>query len=168
MTAERAPVMARLCQHAVMERADGSGHRVRQIVTWVGILAALAVSFFLVGPIFSVVHSVTGGSMAADVAVGVLFVIAPMAAIIGYAYLARRRGWPQSWGWWLLVLYLPAFDLEPFSRFGTNTALQHRLDTQLPGFLVGMLAGFVLLMMLFVVPGLIVTRLRRRRRVGDK
>lgn len=151
-----------------MERADGGGHRVRQIATWVAIFAALAMSFFLVGPIFSVVHSVTGGNLAADVAVGVLLVISPVAAIIGYAYLAHRRGWPQSWGWWLLVLYLPAFDLEPFSRFGTNTALQHRLDTQLPGFLAGMLTGFLLLVMLFVVPGLIVTRLRRRRRVGGR
>lgn len=86
-----------------------------------------------------------------------------MAAVVGYAYLAHRRGWPQSWGWWLLVLYLPAFALELFGRSGTNVALQQRVDTQLPGLLAGMLAGLLILVTLFVVSGLIVSRLRRRR-----
>jgi len=139
--------------------------RATQIAAAVAILAALAASFFLTGPMVSVLHSVTGGNQAADVLAGVLLLIAPLAVIIGYAYLAPRRGWPASWGWWLLVLYLPAFALEPFGRSGTNTALQRRADTQLPGLLPGMLAGLLGLVALFVVPGLIVSRRRRRHQM---
>ena len=146
-----------------MSQTRRPGRRIRQIAAAVAILVILAASFFLAGPIISALHTVTGGNRAADAAAGVLLLIAPMAVVVGYAYLAHRRGWPQSWGWWLLVLYLPAFALEPFGRSGTNIALQQRVDSQLPGLLAGMLAGFLILVTLFVVPGLVVTRLRRRR-----
>lgn len=131
----------------------------------VAILAALAGSFFLSGPMASVLHRVTGGKRTADVVAGVMLLIVPMAAIIGYAYLAQRRGWAASCGWWLLVLYLPAFALEPFGRSGTNIALQRRVDTQLPGLLAGMLAGLLGLIALFVGPGLVVSRRRRRHQM---
>jgi hypothetical protein len=112
-----------------MSRDRRRGRRARQIVAAVAILAALAGSFFLSGPMASVLHRVTGGKRTADVVAGVMLLIVPMAAIIGYAYLAQRRGWAASWGWWLLVLYLPAFALEPFGRSGTNIALQRRVDS---------------------------------------
>jgi hypothetical protein len=146
-----------------MSQTRRPGRRIRQIAAAVAILVILAASFFLAGPIISALRTVTAGNRAADAAAGVLLLIAPMTAVVGYAYLAYRRGWPQSWGWWLLVLYLPAFALEPFGRSGTNIALQQRVDTQLPGLLAGMLAGLLILVMLFVVPALVVTRLRRRR-----
>ncbi len=147
-----------------MSQTRRPGRRIRQIAAAVAILVILAASFFLAGPIISALHKVTGGNQAADVAAGVLLLIVPMAAVIGYAYLAHRRGWPQSWGWWLLVLYLPAIALEPFSRSGTDVALQQRVDTQLPGLLAGMLAGVLILVALFVVPALILRRRRQTRR----
>jgi hypothetical protein len=146
-----------------MTQTRRPGRNIRQIAAAAAILAGLAASFFLTGSVISALHSVTGGNRAMDAAAGALLLIAPMAAIAGYAYLAHRRGWPESWGWWLLVLYLPAFALEPFGRSGTNIALQQRVDAQLPGLLAGMLAGLLILVTLFVVPGLIVSRLRRRR-----
>jgi hypothetical protein len=85
-----------ICQHVVMSRTRRSGRRVRQIAAAVTILVALAASFFLTGPMISGLHSVTRGNEAADVAVGILLLIAPMAAIVGYAYLAHRRRWPGS------------------------------------------------------------------------
>jgi hypothetical protein len=97
--------------------------------------------FFLSGPLISAVHAVTGGSWGADLALGIAFVLVPLAVIFGYGYLAHRRGWRQRWGWFLLVLYVPAIDLEPFSRSGTNTQLDHQVDAQLPGILGGMGIG---------------------------
>ena len=139
------------------------GRGLRQAAAAVAVLGALAASFFLASPMISALHEVTGGNQAADVTTGIVLVLVPMAAIVGYAYLAHRRRWPGSWGWWLLVLYLPAFSLEPFSRSGTNIALQRQVDTQLPGLLAGLLAGLLVLVALFVVPGLILSWLRRRR-----
>jgi hypothetical protein len=150
-----------VCQHAVMGDVRGGGRRGHHIAAAVTVLAILAASLFLTGPMTTAVRSVTGGNWAVDVAVGVLLVIAPMAAVVAYAFLAPRRRWPQSGGWWLLVLYLPAFDLEPFSRYGTNTRLQHRINTQLPGLLGGMLAGVLLLVACFAVPVLMARHKRR-------
>jgi hypothetical protein len=97
--------------------------------------------FFLSGPLVSAVHTVTGGNWGADLALGIGFVLFPLAVIFGYGYLAHRRGWRDHWAWWLLVLYVPAIDLEPFSRSGTNTQLDHQVNTQLPGLLGGMGIG---------------------------
>lgn len=149
-----------------MSRTRRPGRRVSQIAAAVAILPVLAGSFFLTGPMISALHGLAGGSQAADVTAGFLLLIVPMAAVIGYAYLAHHRSWPESWGWWLLVLYLPAFALEPFGRSGINSALQHQVDTQLPGLLAGMLAGLFALVALFVVPGLVARRRRRRRQVN--
>jgi hypothetical protein len=97
--------------------------------------------FLLSGPLISAVHAATGGSWGADLALGIGFVLFPLAVICAYGYLAHRRGWRQWWGWFLLVLYVPAIDLEPFSRSGTNTGLDHQVDTRLPGLLGGMGIG---------------------------
>jgi hypothetical protein len=87
------------------------------------------------------VQAVTRGDWGADLAFGIGFVLFPLAVIFGYGYLAHRQGWRDRWGWWLLVLYVPAVTLEPFSRSGTSTGLDHQVDTQLPGLLGGMGIG---------------------------
>jgi hypothetical protein len=126
------------------------------------VLAGLAGLFFLINPLVTAVHTITGGNSGADVALGLGFVLFPLLVMIGYADLARRRGWRQQWGWWLLVLYLPAFELEPYGRAGTNTQLQYRLDTQLPGLLGGMAIGVGVLVLAVAV--LVVLAKRRQRR----
>jgi hypothetical protein len=115
---------------------------------YAGVVAALLVLlvvgaglFFLSGPLISAVHAVTGGDWGADLALGIGFVLVPLAVIFGYGYLAHLRGWRQRWGWFLLALYVPVIDLEPFSRSGTNTQLDHQVDTRLPGILGGMGIG---------------------------
>ena len=126
------------------------------------LLVAGAGLFFLSGPLISAVHAATGGSWGADLALGIGFVLFPLAVICAYGYLAHRRGWRQRWGWFLLVLYVPAIDLEPFSRSGTNTQLDHQVDAQLPGLLGGMGIGLAVLAagvaVLFVL-----AKLRQRR-----
>jgi hypothetical protein len=125
--------------------ASRGGGKGRQVVGVVAALAALLVmgviGFLLSGPTVSAVRDVTGGRWGADVTVGVLLLVLPVAVMIGYAPLARRRHWPRWPAWCLLVLYVPAFELEPFGRNGTNTALDQQVNTQLPGLLGGMLAG---------------------------
>lgn len=56
------------------------------------------------------------------------------------------------------MLYVPAVELEPFSRSGTNTQWQDQVDTQLPG----LLAGILLLAACLAVPALIAARRKRR------
>jgi hypothetical protein len=149
--------------------AGGAGRKARQVAVVAAVLAALvvigAVGYLLSTPTVNAVHSVTGGRWGADVAVGILLLIVPMAAVIGYAWLARRRGWPQPLGWWLLVLYLPAFELEPFGRSGTNTNLENQINAQLPGLLGGMLAG--VLVLLAPVAALALIGVWRKRRTRE-
>lgn len=140
--------------------------KVRVVAAVVIVVVALVASFLLTNRMIHALRGLTGGGRAADAIAGVLLVLAPLAAMIGYTLLARRRGWPTSWAWWLLVLYLPALALEPFGRSGTNTELQHKLDTQLPGFLGGMLGGWLLLVAIFVVPAVVISRRKQPRRPG--
>jgi K+-transporting ATPase A subunit len=142
-----------------------------RLATYAGVVAAVlailvvgAALFFLSGPLISAVHAVSGGSWGADLALGLSFVLVPLAVIFGYGYLAHRHGWRQRWGWFLLVLYVPAVTLEPFSRSGTNTQLDYQVNTQLPGLLGGMGIGVgVLALGVAVLAGWAKLRGRRGR-----
>jgi uncharacterized membrane protein YfcA len=129
----------------------------------VGLVAvACTVGAFLLSyPILRVARDITSGNRVADAALGVLVFWVPLAltCVIG-ARNERRRGL-RARDWFLLLLFVPLFDLNPFSRFGTNRALDHRVNTMLPGFLAGLAAGVAVL----VVPVLLLgMRLKLRQR----
>ena len=119
------------------------------------------VGYVLSTPAVNTVYDLTGGRWGADLVAGILLPTVPIAAIIGYAVLARRHGWRQSLGWWLLVLYLPAFELTPFSRYGTNTAMEEEINSRLPGLLGGM--GIGVLVLMAALAGLVLSARYRRR-----
>jgi hypothetical protein len=150
-----------MCQHA---RVNG-GSRGRHLAVVVAVLGAVLVvgilGYFLSMPTVDAVHRATGGRWGADMTAGILLVIVPLAAIMGYTRLARWQSWPQWLGWWLLVLYLPAFELEPFTRYGTNTTMEEEINSLLPGLLTGM--GVGVLMLMAALAGLVLSARYRRR-----
>ena len=148
-----------------MSRVRGRRSAVTYAKATVIVLAVLAAGaglFFLINPLITAIRAVTGGSWGGDLAAGILFVLLPLAIIVAYGLLARRNHWRQRWGWWLLVLYVPAIALEPFSRSGTDTWLDDQVNTRLPGLLGGMGIGLAVLVagvaVLFVM-----AKLRQRR-----
>lgn len=155
-----------VCEHAVVNGAGGSGRGARPFVIGGAVLAGVilvgVVGSALSTPTADAAYDLTGGRWGADLTTGILLLIVPIATIIGYAVLARRRGWRQWPGWWLLLLYLPAFELEPFSRSGTDTTMEEDINSRLPGLLGGMGIGVLVLMM--CVAGLVLAGHRHRGR----
>jgi hypothetical protein len=131
-----------------MSRVRGRRSAATYAKATVIVLAVLAAGvglFFLISPLITAIREVTGGSWGGDLAAGIGFVLLPLAIMIAYGLLARRNHWRQGWAWLLLVLYLPAFMLEPFSRSGTDSWLDQQVNTRLPGLLGGMGIGLAVL-----------------------
>lgn len=136
-----------------------------QVLAGVAALGVLAGAILLTDPILSALHDMTGGRWALDVTVGVLVFWVPLVvvSVVG-GRNARRRGLrPRDF--WLVLLFIPVVDLEPFSRAGTDTTLDHRVNTALPGYLGGVAAGVAAIVVPVLGYGLVV-RLRRRRNSG--
>ena len=148
-----------------MTGAGGGERKGRPFLIGGAVLAVLVVvgvvGYVLSTPAVNTVYDLTGGRWGADLVAGILLLTVPIAAIVGYAELAHGHGWRQSLGWWLLVLYLPAFELVPFSRYGTNTAMEEEINSRLPGLLGGM--GIGVLVLMAALAGLVLSARFRRR-----
>jgi hypothetical protein len=137
----------------------------RTIASLLVVIAGVTAAIALTGPIIHGIRTVTGGHRVADIVAGVLVLWLRVALIAGALVLARRRGHLQPRYLWLFVLFVPAVALSPWSRFGTDTALEHRVDASLPHFLTGLgTAWLVLAVPLLAYGG--VLRWRRRQRPG--
>ena len=124
-------------------------------------------AFLLSDPILHTgTRSVTSGNRVADATLrspGVLGASGTHVRDSHTQRTAQRVGGPRDW--FLLLLFVPLFDLNPFSRLGTNSALDHCINTTLPGFLGGLASGVAVLAVPVLLLGIWV-KLRQRSAKG--
>ena len=128
-------------------------------------VVCLVGAFLLSDPILRAARDVTGGNRVADAALGVLVFWVPLVVTCVIGALNERRRGLRARDWFLLLLFVPLLDLNPFSRFGTNSALDHRINATLPGFLAGLAAGVAVLAVPVLLLGIRV-KLRQRSAKG--
>lgn len=128
-------------------------------------LGVLAGASLLTNPILSALHDMTGGRWVVDATLGALLFWLPLVVVCVVGGRNERRRGLRLHDWWLVLLFIPVVDLEAFSRAGTDTSLDHRINALLPGYLGGVVVGVAALVVPVFGYGLVI-RLCRRRNSG--